>query len=834
MAPKPSLAISGREVKKVGVELSYQIIKHFSAGLYTSPNKAIEELVSNSYDAFATNVHVIIPDNLSAPEATIWVVDDGEGMDVEGFKDLWRIGESSKRNPRRESKKRPPIGKFGIGKLATYVLAKGLTYVCKRDRKYRAITMDFSILEKRPGLKKMALKVRELSETDTKEILAPVEKWNKDGSQPALFGKGAAETWTVAAMTDLSPMARQLTAGRLKHVLRTALPINPQFNLFYNGDRLEPQKISLPKVQTWTVGNDDLVAKELDFKTGKDASSVPCVFIPGLGEITGTSELFEDALPAGKSEEWGRSNGFFIMVRGRLINLHDELFGMEALSHGAFSRFRMVVNADGLDEHLRATREGVSADEEGVINFRSYLRRKFNETRGRYASWLTEETTEKSLSYRVSRTPASFSRQPLIRAIQRVLDGKLDGLLYTRVKTDIPSTEKEQLIKELEKSLSSDDFFKAVRFEPLGVDQGLAIFDVSERCFKVNMLHPFFANYADHSRNHEAFQLLAITEVLTEAYLFEEELSVDQVHHIMGQRDRFLRALVFSTQLSAPLVAQLLDDNKTNPKGLEKAVGEGMRSLSFEVSPMGKSGDPDGLALARMGVRDSTSGKVEDYTVSYEAKSTGKDRVSAKDVDAAAVKKHMKDSKADFALVVAPGFEGEDDESSNVIQHAREHNITLIKLSDFVRLVLVAATRPLGFHRMRDEFFAKCRSPQEARQWIDKVLAEPASETPLPDILTAIYDMQRDSPDPPKFSSVRERMAHQDAKYKTLRAKDIQEWMTSVARFSGDLVYITGDQVQLNVQPERILSEVRGNTSKLPQAIRDRSMYSALRLETKK
>lgn len=830
VATKATLAVSGRKVETIGVELSYQIIKHFSAGLYTSPNKAVEELVSNSYDAFAYNVHVIVPDNLSAPEATIWVVDDGESMDVQGFRDLWKIGESTKRDPRRESKKRPPIGKFGIGKLATYVLAKGLTYVCKHDGKYRVVTMDFSILEKKRGLKKLRLNVRAVTEADAQEIVAPAAKWDSEKDLfPKLFGKKAAKTWTVAAMTDLSPMARQLTVGRLKHVLRTALPLNPEFNLFFNGERLEPQKIDLTRIQTWIIGKDDEVAKELDYKTGKTPDGKPFVEIPGLGEISGTSEIFEDALPTGKSEDWGRSNGFFVMVRERLINQHDELFSMEALSHGAFSRFRMVVNAKGLDEHLRATREAVAADEEGVRNFREYLRAKFNEARGRYATWMTEQATEKSLSSRISRTPASFSRQPLARAIQRVLDGKLDRLMFTRIPVGMDAAKKEALVKDLEKSLGADDFFTAVRFETLGVEEGLAIFDVEERCFKVNMLHPFFANFADHSRGHEAFQLLAITEVLTEAYLFEEEFTADQVRHIMVQRDRFLRALVFSTQLSAPLVAQLLDDSKANPKGLEKAVGEGMRSLSFEVSPMGKNGEPDGLALARLGVRDATSGKSETYTVTYEAKSSKNERVSAKDVDAAAVKKHRTDTKADYTVVVARGFEGGDDDDSNVVKHAREHEFTLIELDDFMKLVLLASTRPLGLHRLRDEFFVKCRSALESRTWVNGLLSEHVPGTNLPEILSAIWAMQNDSPDPPRFPAIRERLALQDAKkFKTIRAQDVKDLMMSVSRFSGELVYISGDQVSLNALPERILAQIQDNASKLPEAIRKSSMYAAI------
>ena len=91
----------GQVKEKVPVELTYQIIHHFSEGLYTSPNKAIEELVANSYDAMATHVDVVLPDNLSEQDATVWVVDDGEAMNIEKFHELWLIGESRKREAGR-------------------------------------------------------------------------------------------------------------------------------------------------------------------------------------------------------------------------------------------------------------------------------------------------------------------------------------------------------------------------------------------------------------------------------------------------------------------------------------------------------------------------------------------------------------------------------------------------------------------------------------------------------------------------------------------------------------------------------------------------------------
>jgi HSP90 family molecular chaperone len=95
----------GKTVGKIDVEISYHIIELFSAGLYSSPNKAFEELVSNAYDANAKKVCVNVPADLSIENATLWVCDNGESMNSDGLKQLWKIGSSNKRdNERRKAR----------------------------------------------------------------------------------------------------------------------------------------------------------------------------------------------------------------------------------------------------------------------------------------------------------------------------------------------------------------------------------------------------------------------------------------------------------------------------------------------------------------------------------------------------------------------------------------------------------------------------------------------------------------------------------------------------------------------------------------------------------
>src|SRR5438552_3488543 len=130
MASDPFFAV-GTATDTIDVRLSYKIVELFSEGLYASPNKAIEELVANSFDAGAERVLVLLSPNLHDQDAAIVVVDDGEGMDGDGFKEHWLIGISNKRRLNKLPLGRQQIGKFGIGKLATYVLANRLTHISK-------------------------------------------------------------------------------------------------------------------------------------------------------------------------------------------------------------------------------------------------------------------------------------------------------------------------------------------------------------------------------------------------------------------------------------------------------------------------------------------------------------------------------------------------------------------------------------------------------------------------------------------------------------------------------------------------------------------------------
>jgi hypothetical protein len=89
--PLPPIEALGKHRKNIPVALSTRFLEHFSEQLYSSPNKAFEELVANAWDANARSSYIFLPEDSSAPDASVYVLDDGESMDDAGLEDLWKV-----------------------------------------------------------------------------------------------------------------------------------------------------------------------------------------------------------------------------------------------------------------------------------------------------------------------------------------------------------------------------------------------------------------------------------------------------------------------------------------------------------------------------------------------------------------------------------------------------------------------------------------------------------------------------------------------------------------------------------------------------------------------
>ncbi len=611
MTDEPTFATIGEATDGIEVRLSYRIVELFSEGLYTSPNKAVEELVANSFDAGARRVHVLLSSNLHDQDATIAVFDDGEGMDQDGLKRHWLIGISNKRRLSALPRGRQQIGKFGIGKLATYVLANRLTHISKCGGKYYSTSMDYRTIDRRVGQEiepkaPIRLKLRELTERQAKQAVKP---WTGTAAfkaaRTALFGKTSPESWTLSIMSSLKSKVHEIKPGTLGWVLRTALPLRPDFGIWLNGRVLKPSKEGKGLLKRWVLGKD---LSELPRPSPKAITLLEDMNAPessehrfgmdvhGLGRITGYAEAYRDLL-TGKSDEIGRSHGFFVYVYGRLLNVDDGHFGIspDELRHGTFGRFRLVVHMDGLDEGLRSNREAIG--EGPLLNTaQDVLRAIFNAVRPTIETHDSDEEPGAKLARVLAASPASLSRRPIVDLSRAVAAGKSKSH-YLIVPEYASDEEMEEFFVDLEKRATdeAEKFVVSVDIDFNGSSRdGVVRFDTQSGILHLNGWHPFVATFHDEFTNKrlgQPLELLAMAEVLTEAHLHVVGVEASKIESFLSIRDQLLRNLTNeSGRQSALSVANGLSEARNSPDRLEEAVCGAFRSLGFDVTPLGKSG----------------------------------------------------------------------------------------------------------------------------------------------------------------------------------------------------------------------------------------------------
>lgn len=835
----------GRETSKIDVRISYRIIELFSQGLYRSPNKAIEELVSNAFDAGATKAHVVLSPDLGSKDATIAVIDNGTGMDEAGLKQHWLIGVTNKRDESYQLPKgRKQIGKFGIGKLATFVLAHYLTHVCKSGGEYYATSMNFAKLPTgvSGGIytdEKVQLPLRQLTETEARSALEPWLKGKKPGyTGIKLFGRGAEKSWTVAIMSDLKDMARLTKFGKLRWIMATAMPLRDDFQLYLNGDLVPPSKLRSRKYGRWVLGRDlkeiskpapDDLQVTVDDTQEKNSPHRFGLTHPQLGRITGYAELYEDLLTGGKSREMGRSNGFFVYLYGRLVNTDDEYFGMDSnlLRHGTFARFRMVVHIDRLDEELRSSRESVR---EGPLTetARNILYGVFNYVRTKHNEIEEKQAPGVYAKNRIAASPISLTRRPLVGLLVRALGGEYSPMYMSYPQDLSPDQRSDFVTKFKENAKAPEGVVRNVNIvENLSPDQGIAIFDAQTGVLQVNALHPYIAYFLEEykrpSRN-EPLGLLAMSEVLLEANLLEQGLNAATVKDVLSQRDELLRYLSrTSGRRNVYLIAQALLDASTNQAQLETELVASFESLGFQnVIQIGGSGKPDGLAEARLSA--TVDGKPQSYKVTLEAKSKEKlgAKVSAKDVGVPAVVSHRKDLNADYAVVVGPDFpttRGEQSALAKYISDDREKNpgkgITLIRIEDMARLVRLVPAKLVGLGRLR-ELFKTCSLPGESKKWIDKVEADEMKIPPYRELLEVISEEQSEMPEQAvEYGNVQTRL--RVVKGIDMKRDEIIELCKALEKMAKGYVFARENNVEIEQRPDVILEAIRSIIRQFPE-----------------
>lgn len=657
--------------ESVSIEVDYAIIRHFSEHLYGSPNKAVEELVSNGYDALATECRVYIPGSLTDSSVLVW--DSGHSMDIAALKELWVIARSPKagvldRVAESNGMKRFMIGKFGIGKLASYALGDRITHYCHLDGKYYSVTVDYRELipesefapEPAEGdcdssAKESVSSVQEdLSSVGARRYETPIKELTKDEARDqisslfqnepkefgVLFERGS---WTLAAIDRLK--AVNITPGRLAWVLGNSMPLRPDFRLFVNDSEVK-SRLSAGAKEIWNFSEPQLAATlktawreaasstdlrqhvegEVSFATAADG--VAEMLMPNLGAVRGEVRVFSDSLLSNDPDK-PRSYGFFIMVRGRLINADDPLLLLSDPSYTTFYRCQFVIHADGLDPDLLADRERIKGET----------------IRGR---------------------ELAVVQRAMYRAARAELD-RLDAATTFSASTEsMLPVESRELFREPLTSLlmnrggdSGGFSLSAPTVTRIGRDPDAMLSDIGDESqgFIVNSAHPFYASVASRvGRGKKAAEILrvldlfAISERLLEGRLYDGGMTKSEVDRVMAWRDMLFRALaVHYGGVTQELMNDIREASYLGQERFEEALAKLFQTMGFLAERDGKSGKKDILVVAPVGPNHQR------FTL--EAKGS-KHAVANDQTDLDIAAAHRTETGATHSIVVAREFSG--------------------------------------------------------------------------------------------------------------------------------------------------------------------------------
>lgn len=889
-----AVTTTGDPKDTISVQIGARFLQLFSDQLYTSPNKAFEELVSNSWDAGAANIRIGTSSDLNADGACLWVLDDGVSMDATGLQELWQVASSPKTSADYEERAgRPPIGKFGIGKLATYALANELTYICRAaDGVTRAVTLDFRQLSDQPDgqlhVEEVPLQLRELTDEQLREVLADLDDARlaaviPDGSidlpqdpdsaddefgGPAPAAPNPSVTWTLVVLTALKEKGQALRRGTVKRMLRAALPLGDQAKIAFDDDTpLRSSKFDVDVMKGWQLGDEELDLTEVkltpdsedpddDDDDGnlpieehdegsnrqeasqaagtdhegveelKQTLSVARTASPkGLqlegfpGTITGRIVIYEESIQGKKSDRRAPSNGFHVNVRGRVVNIHDNSFGLPALSHSVWSKLRVTIRADGLHEHLAVSREGVFEGQQAEA-FRAFLRAIFNLARKVHDD--TEQARWPDVHKILVGEYGTVPLTPLLDVITKSLaeggdSGGLVGFTAMENPEQAGKDFAEQIAAEPGKAI--DD----VVLTPLDYDDELVRYDFDSRRVVLNASHPFVLEYGRSRDQQELLQKAGLVELLSDAFLLQDiRIEVSQLRRLRAYRDRFTRLLARRRRQNAAVLAEMLIKSTNNDKALEIALGDSLEALGFHVVRQGQRNKPEGLATAALAPipndpRRPTSEEERrrEYRFIYEAKSSSQDpqKVSTKDVNVSGQKRHRANAAADtddrghpfeHILVVAPAYA-----QGALEEEAAEDGICPMRAETLAHLLMATvATGPLDLGAFRGVL--EKNGPDEVDEAVRGVIQKATERThvSLPEVLEAIEAI--DVVDPVHCSAIATKIREQRGQgARRPTAGDIDRMLGGLTLLVPEVLSVTDQNVMLGAKPSRVVEAIR-------------------------
>ena len=357
------------------------VLEHLGINLYSNIAAVLTEAVANAWDADAQNVIV----RVDPKSEWIEIEDDGIGMSVDELNGKYlRVGyrrrDEGDEHGRVTAKKRPVMGRKGLGKLALFSIANVIEVQSARDGKQAAgFRMSVDAIKQAVADKK-TYHPSPLSDADvtvqrgTRIVLRDIKRQRLTTGVEALRKR----------------LARRFSVIGEAHGFKITIDEHP-ISAADRGD--------LPKAQfLWTFKGDDPDATTVTHVLERESVAArldswdPTWSVRGW---IGTARFPKDL----DSKEAGNLNGIVVFARGRLI--HENV--LDRLNDGRLYTKYLTgqVEADFLDvddqpDIVTSDRQRVQEDDARYVALITFLRETLDEVEKRWNEWRRKHEVEKA------------------------------------------------------------------------------------------------------------------------------------------------------------------------------------------------------------------------------------------------------------------------------------------------------------------------------------------------------------------------------------------------------------------------------------------------------
>ena len=735
-----SIATVGTQIDTLTIDVDYEIIRHFSERLYGSPHKAIEELVANAFDAMASEVRIYVPGDEVQGRIIVW--DNGQSMDTSALKQLWWIARSPRDdggervnsarlmlNGKQVDTTRLVIGKFGIGKLASYTLGHRLTYLCHLPAGDYAVTVDYRLVtnsasETAGAQKAPPAAIRQLSPEGMRSFASSLFR-----SVPSELEQMLSEpTWTMAVVDELKG-EREVKLGILRRVLSMGMPLREDFRAFINDIEVTSKQEDFV-IQTWdlslTAVRDSIqrawneereasqVSGEILAKSATADERAHLIF-PNLGKVFATVRIFSHAVTPGQSPD-DRSHGFFVKVRRRLINATNDKLFLNDPSYSTFYRAQWVIEADALDEVLLADRERLREETPMTAELTRLQLGLYRAAR----AWIESDDVAQERSARAESLLPTHSRDLFVDAVAALAANQ-------------PSP--------LQVDLSDPQIERAALEERAPIAQ----LDATTGHFLVNTTHPFYVSVEKQAGGGakgravmRAFDLLMVCDRLTEGRLYQLGLKPQLVRDLFDWRDKLFRALAVRYDKNADgAVQEARASSYKGDRPFEVALAAIFSHMGFVTFHDGASGRKDVLVVAPTGPSAKT------FIVEAKGGIMAKGNDDLDIADAAA---HRDDVAADHAVIIARDFAGferlrADDPPQTLKALATQPNVSIADLETVILLLEAVRRYSYPLDDIMEALFV-VEGPKAKRARVSSLM-DPLEQFDYREVLDDIWERQQ-------------------------------------------------------------------------------------------